>query len=88
MDLERNPADFCSRGIDASGKEKWDIFHFGPKFLYLPKSEWPTTNIATAPNASVNALVASLVEEEEEEREEEVFIYSVAVVRSGRASCV
>merc|ERR1711911_519650 len=70
-----------SSGIDAGDKEKWDIFHFGPKFLYLPKSEWPTMNIATAPEASINAVATGVGEEEEGEKEREMFAYSVAARR-------
>ena len=81
VDTENNPADYCSRGIDAGDKEKWDIFHFGPKFLYLPKSEWPVMNIATAPEASINAVATEAVEEEEGEKEKEMFAYAVAARR-------
>ena len=81
VDMDSNPEDYCSRGIDAGDKEKWDIFHFGPKFLYNPKSEWLTMNIATAPDASIHAVATELVEEDEEEKEREMFAYSVAARR-------
>ena len=45
VESEKNPADFTSRGINANESEKWEIFHFGPAFLYKPESEWPKTNI-------------------------------------------
>ena len=42
MDGKLNPADFCTRGIQAHEAEKWRTFHQGPDFLWKPKSEWPT----------------------------------------------
>ena len=38
---ERNPADFCSRGIQAHEEEKWKIFHSGPRFLW-DEETYPT----------------------------------------------
>ena len=70
VDPKTNSADHCSRGIDAGDKEKWDIFHFGPKFLYQPKAEWPKMNIATAPSASINAAVTEAAEVDKEEENE------------------
>ena len=55
VESENNPADFTSRGIEADEAEKWDIFHFGPKFLYKPESEWPKTDIYRAPALHVYA---------------------------------
>ena len=80
VDSERNPADYCSRGIAPGETDKWNKFHFGPEFLYLPKSQWPVTNIATAPTVSINAM-STEVEEEVEEAEEVTFIYDVAARR-------
>ena len=52
VNSEDNPADYNSRGIQAHEKEKWKIFHRGPKFLYQPENEWPKTNIASFPDNS------------------------------------
>merc|ERR1712015_453710 len=41
VDSKSNPADYCTRGIQAHEAEKWRIFHNGPDFLWKPKSEWP-----------------------------------------------
>ena len=41
VDSKNNPADFCTRGIQANKAEKWQKFHSGPEFLWKPKSEWP-----------------------------------------------
>ena len=41
----RNPADHCSRGIEAHETAKWREFHRGPDFLYLPEEEWPITTV-------------------------------------------
>ena len=44
-----NPADYCSRGIQAHETEKSKTFHHGPQFLYQDRSTWPTTNIPWHP---------------------------------------
>ncbi len=80
VDSGSNPADHCSRGIDAGDKEKWDEFHFGPKFLYKPKSEWPKMDIATAPTISVNAVAAEVTKPAEDD-EGEFFASDVAARR-------
>lgn len=36
-----NPADLCSRGIEANDFKKWAFYYNGPPFLLLPPSEWP-----------------------------------------------
>ena len=59
MDSENNPADFTSRGINADEDEKWEIFHFGPKFLYKPENEWPQTNIFKSPTLHVYATIVT-----------------------------
>ena len=41
VDSKSNPADYCTRGIQAHESEKWHVFHRGPDFLWKPKSEWP-----------------------------------------------
>ena len=41
VDGEKNPADYCSRGILPHEKEKWHIFHHGPRFLW-GEGEFPT----------------------------------------------
>ena len=41
VDGEKNPADYCSRGIRPHEKEKWHIFHHGPRFLW-GEEEFPT----------------------------------------------
>merc|ERR1712002_586752 len=59
VDTSQNPADLCSRGILAHETEKWAFYHQGPKFLRLPQSEWPKTNIPCRKkekNAQINAI--------------------------------
>ena len=36
---DQNPADMLSRGMMPNDK-KWDMFHYGPKFLYRDESTW------------------------------------------------
>ena len=36
-----NPADLCSKGIEANDYKRWSFLHNGPDFLKLPLSEWP-----------------------------------------------
>ena len=38
VNTKDNPADIASRGLKASDKKEWDIYHFGPIFLRDP--EW------------------------------------------------
>ena len=70
VDSSNNPADHCSRGIQAHEAEKWRQFHHGPAFLRLPEDQWPRTNIAMCPiSAQVAALYAADVEKKQEESE-------------------
>ena len=41
VDGTSNPANFCSRGLEAGETAKWRLFHDGPTFLSKPKSQWP-----------------------------------------------
>ena len=41
MDSKNNPADLCSRGIQAQEKEKWTLYLEGPEFLRGPVEQWP-----------------------------------------------
>ena len=36
-----NPADLCSKAIEANDYKKWDFYHYGPSFLLSPISQWP-----------------------------------------------
>ena len=42
-----NPADICSKGLNADESEKWSIFHQGPAFLREPPENWPKEPAAT-----------------------------------------
>ena len=64
VDSANNPADYTSRGINANETLKWEIFHFGPKFLYKPESEWPITDIFRSPNLHIYATTISNVPSE------------------------
>ena len=66
VDSSNNPADHCSRGIQAHEAEKWRQFHHGPAFLRLPEDQWPKTNIATCP---ISAQVAALYVAESEKKQ-------------------
>ena len=59
VESENNPADFTSRGIDADDTESWEIFHYGPKFLYKEETEWPKTNIFRSPSSHVFATTVA-----------------------------
>ena len=37
---DQNPADFTSRGLKPKETEKWDIFHYGPKFLRKKEGQY------------------------------------------------
>ena len=63
IDSEQNPADFCSRGTKADEDAKWEMFHFGPKFLYQPEDKWPKTNLCRQPTAYVFAAAVDPVPE-------------------------
>ena len=43
---KQNPADICSKGLDANDKKKWKFFHEGPEFISTPQEEWPKEPIA------------------------------------------
>ena len=45
VESKKNLADHASRGIHAHESGKWNIFHRGPDFLYLPEDQWPKTQI-------------------------------------------
>ena len=72
IDGELNPADLCSRGINADEKDKWDIYHNGPHFLRKPKAEWPMMKVPQEEEVAVVAITAEAVYEKltaEEERD-------------------
>ena len=50
-----NPADLCSKGIQANEFKKWDFYLNGPKFLLSPTSQWPPINPVNAPVPSDSA---------------------------------
>ena len=41
IDTDDTPADDASRGLSTSDYDKVDRWFFGPRFLKLPKSDWP-----------------------------------------------
>ena len=47
--MAQNPADLCSRGIQAHKTEKWSYYHQGPEFLRLPGSQWPEMKVSHQP---------------------------------------
>ena len=60
----QNPADLCSRGIQAHETEKWKFYHNGPNFLRLPRSEWPIMKVSRHPKrhdafGAINIAAAS-----------------------------
>ena len=57
VDSANNPADYCSRGLQAHEKEKWRTFHQGPAFLWEPRDKWPSqTTLTHAPVVNVMAI--------------------------------
>ena len=66
VDSKNNPADMCSRGIQAHEVEKWKFYLEGPDFLRKEESQWPERPIWEQVN--VAALRSGGEEEEEEER--------------------
>ena len=57
----RNPADLCSRGIRADEVDKWETFHRGPDFLYLPEDQWPVTTVPRHKKAAAVILATHIV---------------------------
>nr|CAI5828097.1 unnamed protein product [Callosobruchus analis] len=55
VNTKNNPADIASRGIMPSSLFNNDLWFFGPQFLYLPESEWPSTQVGT-PTADLPEL--------------------------------
>ena len=49
VDSAQNPADLCSRGIQAHETEKWRFYHQGPSFLRRPRTEWPEMTVSRHP---------------------------------------
>ena len=63
----QNPADLCSKGIEANDFKKWEFLHNGPSFLLSPLSEWPpirpeTTSPETS--ADINVMAARMGRDE------------------------
>ena len=40
VDTANNPSDYCSRGLQAHAKEKWQTFHRGSAFLWMGWDMW------------------------------------------------
>ena len=61
-----NPADLCSKGIEANDYKRWAFLHNGPDFLKLPLTEWPPIRPIIgdgADGAEVDALDVEIVED-------------------------
>ena len=57
VDSANNPADYCSRGLHAHEKEKWQTFHRGPEFLWMGREKWPTqTTLTQTPTVTAMAI--------------------------------
>ena len=55
-----NPADICSRGIEADDAVKFNFFHRGPDFLRKDVSEWPpATPVKSRPDIGENVKSGS-----------------------------
>ena len=50
-----NPADYASRGLQATDTKKWKIFHFGPEFLKLSQENWPIEPVSNRTNEEQQA---------------------------------
>ena len=57
------PREIPWRGTKADEDAKWEMFHFGPKFLYQPEDKWPKTNLCRQPTAYVFAAAVDPVPE-------------------------
>ena len=68
VDSKNNPADLCSRGIQAHETEKWKFYLEGPEFLKKREECWPKRPVPD--KARVSALTQeSRCQEEQEEQE-------------------
>ena len=56
---KRNPADYTSKGINASETRKWKEYHYGPKWLSLPEKDWPKMKMEEPEEAMINATRVS-----------------------------
>ena len=57
-----NPADYSSKGLQATDTKKWLIFHNGPTFLLSPQDSWPQEPVPGEKKAEKAAvkIIASL----------------------------
>ena len=62
VDSKQNPADMCSRGIQAHEREKWRFYLEGPEFLRRGEEQWPKT--PTWDQANIAAMGTDEAEEE------------------------
>ena len=60
VDGKDNPADYCSRGIQASEAGKWEKFHKGPEFLWKDESYWPKLPFSRTPMPSPISLLFAI----------------------------
>ena len=61
-----NPADLCSKGIEANEFKKWDFYYNGPEFLLLPPSQWPPIWPTNSPvsEADIGAITGVIENED------------------------
>ena len=58
-----NPADLCSKAIEANDFVKWTFYHKGPTFLCSPVAEWPPSRPAIEQkdiDVSIGAIAGSI----------------------------
>ena len=60
-----NPADLCSKSIEANDTKKWEFYHNGPQFLLSPFSEWPPVRPVNSPCPEVTIGAISWEDPEE-----------------------
>jgi len=54
ISTDQNPADMLSRGM-LPGDKKWEMFHYGPEFLYHDESTW-----CNSPEPVIEAAIGAL----------------------------
>ena len=55
----QNPADICSKGLDADDTKRFSFYHQGPAFLRADEAEWPPA-MPLKPETTVQIAAASM----------------------------